>query len=337
MGEPGGVSWSRRRFRAARASARQALMPHEYRGRVLILAGSDSGGGAGVQADIKTVTLLGAYAATAITAITVQNTLGVSGVFPIPPEVVIAQARAVLDDIGADVIKTGMLGNAAMVEAVAELIAGSAIPAVIDPVMIAKGGVALLDPFALEAVREQLIPRAALLTPNAPEAAALTGARRRDHWGSGAGGRGPPDPRRVGGADEGRPHRGTTRDRPSDDAGLHHPVRQRTNRHPAHPRYGMHPRIRRRCPSCAGRVPRSRGRASARLCTRSHPHCAGSWRWARPPEPRLATRAPLTFCARLPDQTHERPCAASHPQPAAAGRRGTRPPPRGADRRQPAG
>ena len=146
-----------------------------HKGRVLILAGSDSGGGAGIQADIKTVTALGGYAATAITAITVQNTLGVSGIFPIPPELVLAQAGAVLDDIGADVIKTGMLGDAAMVEAVAELIAGSNLPAVIDPVMIAKGGAALLDPFALETMREQLLPHAALLTPNAPEAAALTG------------------------------------------------------------------------------------------------------------------------------------------------------------------
>src|SRR5258706_6312077 len=95
-------------------------------GRVLIIAGSDSGGGAGVQADIKTVTALGGYAATAITAVTVQNTLGVSAVHPIPAAIVEAQARAVLDDIGADAIKTGMLGNAAMVETVARLLAGAA-------------------------------------------------------------------------------------------------------------------------------------------------------------------------------------------------------------------
>src|SRR5438128_12369584 len=92
------------------------------KGRVLIVAGSDSGGGAGIQADIKTVTALGGYAATAITAITVQNTLGVSDVFPIPPAIVTAQSRAVLDDIGADAIKTGMLGDAAMVEAVAAIL-----------------------------------------------------------------------------------------------------------------------------------------------------------------------------------------------------------------------
>ena len=145
------------------------------RGRVLIIAGSDSGGGAGVQADIKTVTALGGYAASAITAITVQNTLGVSAVHPIPAEVVAAQARAVLSDIGADAIKTGMLGDAALVETVARLLDEAGVPAVIDPVMIAKGGAALLANEALSAVRALLVPRAALLTPNAPEAAALTG------------------------------------------------------------------------------------------------------------------------------------------------------------------
>ena len=151
-------------------------MDSQTQGRVLILAGSDSGGGAGVQADIKTVTMLGGYAATAITAITVQNTLGVSDVFKVPPEVVKAQARAVLDDIGADAIKTGMLGARAMVEAVAEILDGAGdIPAVIDPVMIAKGGQSLLSGKALDAILNLLIPRATLLTPNAPEAEALTG------------------------------------------------------------------------------------------------------------------------------------------------------------------
>ncbi|MBN9319432.1 MAG: bifunctional hydroxymethylpyrimidine kinase/phosphomethylpyrimidine kinase [Caulobacterales bacterium 68-7] len=146
------------------------------KGRVLILAGSDSGGGAGIQADIKAVTALGGYAATAITAITVQNTVGVSDVFSIPPAIVTAQARAVLDDIGADAFKTGMLGDAAMVAAVAEVLAGApAIPAVVDPVMIAKGGAPLLAAEAVSAVKSLMIPNAALLTPNAPEAAALTG------------------------------------------------------------------------------------------------------------------------------------------------------------------
>lgn len=144
-------------------------------GRVLIIAGSDSGGGAGVQADIKTVTALGGYAATAITAITVQNTLGVTGVHPVPLEVIAAQARAVLSDIGADVIKTGMLGDAATVTLAAELIGEAGVPAVVDPVMVAKGGASLLADAAVAALRERLVPQAALLTPNAPEAAALTG------------------------------------------------------------------------------------------------------------------------------------------------------------------
>ena len=151
------------------------MSAHEHRGRVLIVAGSDSGGGAGIQADIKTVTVLGGYAATAIAAVTIQNTLGVTGVHPIPLQVIEAQARAVLDDIGADAIKTGMLGDAAVVELVARLIGEYDIPAVVDPVMIAKGGEPLLAADAVAAVLEWLVPRAALLTPNAPEAQALTG------------------------------------------------------------------------------------------------------------------------------------------------------------------
>ena len=143
--------------------------------RVLIIAGSDSGGGAGVQADIKAVTAMGGYAATAITAITVQNTLGVHGVHPLPLDLIEAQARAVLGDIGADAIKTGMLGSTAVVERVAAILDSCAAPAVVDPVMIAKGGQALLPDEAVAAVKALMIPRAALLTPNAPEAEALTG------------------------------------------------------------------------------------------------------------------------------------------------------------------
>jgi hydroxymethylpyrimidine/phosphomethylpyrimidine kinase len=144
-------------------------------GRVLIIAGSDSGGGAGIQADIKTVTALGGYAATAVTAITVQNTLGVTAAWPAPPDLVAAQAHAVLDDIGADVIKTGMLGEAELVESVAEILDQAARPAVIDPVMVAKGGAHLLADEALGPLKALLVPRATLLTPNAPEAEALTG------------------------------------------------------------------------------------------------------------------------------------------------------------------
>lgn len=157
-------------------SAYERPMSKLYKGRVLVIAGSDSGGGAGIQADIKTITALGGYAATAITAVTVQNTLGVTDVHPIPLNVIAAQARAVLDDIGADAIKTGMLGDIAVVETVANALdkAGD-IPAVVDPVMIAKGGAPLLAEAAIDAVKTLMIPRASLLTPNAPEAAALTG------------------------------------------------------------------------------------------------------------------------------------------------------------------
>jgi hydroxymethylpyrimidine/phosphomethylpyrimidine kinase len=151
-------------------------MSEAPKGRVLVIAGSDSGGGAGIQADIKTITALGGYAATAITAVTVQNTLGVTGVHPIPLDVIAAQARAVLGDIGADAIKTGMLGDAAVVETVAQCLDhASGVPAVVDPVMVAKGGAPLLAEAAIGAVKSLMIPRAALLTPNAPEAAALTG------------------------------------------------------------------------------------------------------------------------------------------------------------------
>ncbi|HZC16860.1 MAG TPA: bifunctional hydroxymethylpyrimidine kinase/phosphomethylpyrimidine kinase [Caulobacteraceae bacterium] len=144
-------------------------------GRVLAIGGSDSSGGAGIQADIKTITMLGGYAATAITAVTVQDTARVHAIHPIPADVVIAQARAVLGDIGADAVKTGMLGSMAVVEALAELFAGLDAPIVIDPVVAATTGAALLEPDAIEALRARLVPLAALLTPNAPEAERLTG------------------------------------------------------------------------------------------------------------------------------------------------------------------
>ncbi len=144
------------------------------RGRVLIVAGSDSGGGAGLQGDIKTVTVLGGYAATAITAITVQNTRGVSAIHSIPPEIVAAQMRAVLDDIGADAVKLGMLGDAATICAVADVLESVTCPIVLDPVMIAKGGARLLAREG-EAALARLIAMATLVTPNAPELAALTG------------------------------------------------------------------------------------------------------------------------------------------------------------------
>ena len=147
------------------------------RGRVLIIAGSDSGGGAGIQADIKTVTMLDAFAATAITALTAQNTLGVFAVLPVAPDFIRRQIDVVLDDIGADAIKTGMLHDAAVIESVAAVIEARAaqIPLVVDPVMAAKGGAALIEPDAVDALKRLLIPRAAVLTPNLPEAEILLG------------------------------------------------------------------------------------------------------------------------------------------------------------------
>jgi hydroxymethylpyrimidine/phosphomethylpyrimidine kinase len=145
--------------------------------RALTIAGSDSGGGAGIQADLKTFSAFGAYGMTVITALTAQNTLGVQGVLPVPPEFVALQFRSVVDDLGVDALKTGMLGDAAMVERVAGLLADAAIDrVVVDPVMIAKGGAALLDGDAVDALRQLLLPRALLLTPNLPEAAVLVDA-----------------------------------------------------------------------------------------------------------------------------------------------------------------
>ncbi len=146
-------------------------------GRVMIIAGSDSGGGAGIQADIKTVTALGGYAMTAMTAVTIQNTLGVRGVHEVPTEVLAGQIAAVLEDLGADVIKTGMLASVPIIKAVSEALKkfGPNIPRVVDPVMRAKGGHALLHEDAATALIEHLVRGAALITPNLPEAEALTG------------------------------------------------------------------------------------------------------------------------------------------------------------------
>ncbi len=146
----------------------------ENKGRVLVIAGSDSGGGAGIQADIKSITMNGGYAMTAITAITVQNTLGVFDVHPIPTKTIKDQITCVMDDIGADCFKTGMLGTIDVVEAVGETMAlYPNVARIIDPVMIAKGGHALLVEKAISAVRSIMIPNATLLTPNAPEAEKL--------------------------------------------------------------------------------------------------------------------------------------------------------------------
>lgn len=143
--------------------------------RVLIIAGSDSSAGAGIQADLKTVHALGGYAQTAITALTAQNTQGVTAVEPVPPAFVAQQIAACLNDIGADAIKTGMLHSAAVIDAVAQALRESTVPLIVDPVMIAKGGAPLLRDDAVDALRAGLIARASVLTPNLPEAAALLG------------------------------------------------------------------------------------------------------------------------------------------------------------------
>ena len=146
------------------------------RGRVLIIAGSDSGGGAGIQADIKAVTALNAFAMTAITALTAQNTLGVQGVLPVAVDFLRLQIRSVLDDLGADTIKTGMLGDTATIDAVVDELARlDGIRVVVDPVMVAKGGHKLLADAAVDHLRRTLLPRATVLTPNLPEAELLTG------------------------------------------------------------------------------------------------------------------------------------------------------------------
>ena len=147
------------------------------KGRVLIVAGSDSGGGAGIQADIKTVTALGGFAATAITALTTQDTTGVHGVHLVPIDFIRQQMQVVLGDIGADCIKTGMLHSSEVIEAVTDVIERNAtgIPVVVDPVMVAKGGAALLDPDATTALKSKILKAASVITPNLPEAEVLTG------------------------------------------------------------------------------------------------------------------------------------------------------------------
>ena len=150
--------------------------------RILTIAGSDSSGGAGIQADIKTITMLGGYAMSAVTALTAQNSVGVTAVEAMEPAFVAEQIRACMDDIGVDAVKIGMLANSGIVEAVAkelEALAG-AVPIVLDPVMVATSGAALIDENAVDAMRNALFPLATLLTPNLPELELLTGAKPAD-------------------------------------------------------------------------------------------------------------------------------------------------------------
>lgn len=143
--------------------------------RVLTIAGSDSGGGAGIQADLKTFLAFGTHGMSALTAVTAQNSVGVHGWWPLPVDAVRAQIRAVLDDIGVDAVKLGMLGTAEIALAVAEELAGVEAPVVVDPVCVSKHGDALLSPDALAVLRERVIPLATVVTPNLDEVRALTG------------------------------------------------------------------------------------------------------------------------------------------------------------------
>ena len=144
--------------------------------RAMTIAGSDSGGGAGIQADLKTFAAHGVYGTSVLTAITAQNTLGVTDVLELPVTLVESQIKAVMSDIGADAVKTGMLSSAAIIEAVARRMSGPGIGnLVVDPVMVAKGGDRLLREDAVDALRTILVPLATLVTPNVPEAQVLTG------------------------------------------------------------------------------------------------------------------------------------------------------------------
>lgn len=138
--------------------------------RVLAIAGSDSSGGAGIQADIKTIAMLGGYAMTAITTVTAQNSVGVQAIAPMSGDVVHTQIRSCIDDIGVDAIKIGMLHDVEIIEAVASALNSLGdVPVILDPVMIATSGAALIDPAAIDALQARLFPRATLITPNLPE------------------------------------------------------------------------------------------------------------------------------------------------------------------------
>ncbi|MGI5340285.1 bifunctional hydroxymethylpyrimidine kinase/phosphomethylpyrimidine kinase [Streptomyces sp. CA-181903] len=145
--------------------------------RVLTVAGSDSGGGAGIQADLKTMLALGTHGMSVLTAVTAQNSRGVQGAWPLPAEAVRAQFRSVVDDIGVQAVKTGMLASAELVETVAELLTGVGAPVVVDPVGVSKHGDPLLAASALDALRLKLLPLATVATPNLDETAWLTGVR----------------------------------------------------------------------------------------------------------------------------------------------------------------
>ncbi|MGW4033650.1 bifunctional hydroxymethylpyrimidine kinase/phosphomethylpyrimidine kinase [Streptomyces sp. NPDC004838] len=150
---------------------------------VLTVAGSDSGGGAGIQADLKTMLALGVHGMSVIAAVTAQNSRGVQGYWELPPEAVRAQYRSVVDDIGVHAVKTGMLASAELVETVADLLAATDAPVVVDPVGVSKHGDSLLATAAVESVRTRLLPLATVATPNLDEVAQLTGVEAHDETG----------------------------------------------------------------------------------------------------------------------------------------------------------
>src|SRR3954468_2424756 len=159
--------------------SRSASQPH-VRPRVLTVAGSDSGGGAGIQADLKTMLALGVHGMSVIAAVTAQNSVGVQGYWELPPEAVRAQLDSVLGDIGAQAVKTGMLASAALVETVAEVLAGVSVPVVVDPVGVSKHGDSLLAAAAVGTVKSLLLPAATVVTPNLWEVEQLTGVKVED-------------------------------------------------------------------------------------------------------------------------------------------------------------
>ena len=166
------------------------MPPRSHVPRLLSIAGSDSGGGAGIQADLKAFAACGAHGMTAITAITAQNTVAVSAIHHVPPAMIIAQVRAVVEDIGVDAVKIGMLGTVETIGAVVEALGliDAAVPVVIDPVMVSESGAVLLEPEARDALIDRLIPRATVLTPNLPEARALVAKGPGEESAAAAGG-----------------------------------------------------------------------------------------------------------------------------------------------------
>ena len=256
--------------------------------RILVVAGSDSGGGAGIQADIKAVTALGGYAASAVTALTAQNTLGVHGVVQVAPSFVAEQMEAVLDDLGADCLKTGMLPTAEAIDAVCAVIDAKAadIPLVVDPVMVAKGGAALLDRGAVAALVEKLVPRARIVTPNAPEATALVGGDIASTDDLAAAAERLIERGARGRAGQGRPSGRRCRDRRARRRRERHArVRIAAHRFPTYPRNRLHASLGRRHGHRPGHGPGRCGRARAALCASRDRAGARTRRRSRPAQP----------------------------------------------------